>query len=310
LRGSKPAVGPRVCGVLLCLRVSLCLALPSFLCANSSDFDAVAGQMAEAIRHASKGSSGKPFVLVDGFGEVSGKETELSSELTNDLAQALRLGARNFQVMSADEPTGFLQSPSKDWCPADNQQASFFVDGTLAAADGRIDLNLLVKETINERDGGQRTIFDQHVRLPLSSERQVLATKTFGASAGDRSTKPIGWQRSGSRVPEDLADIVNFDLRATDPKNNRYTMPQCLSCRYAPFTPSALSGGMVGTVKLKTLVDANGDPQRIVVLSGLPCGLTKAAIDAVSHWKLAPAKNASGESIAAWVVTEQRFSLR
>jgi hypothetical protein len=307
LRSSKRAVCPRSCDVLVCLIVSLLLALPGFVRGDSSELDAIAGQIADAIQHASKVSSGKPFVLVDGFDGTSGKETELSGELTNDLAQALRLSAKNFQVMSADEPAAFFQGHSKDWCPVNDQQTSFVVDGTSTETGGQIDLHLLVRQTINKRDGEQRTIFDQNVSLPLSSERQDLATRKFGASAGD-TTKPIGWERAGFRAPEDLADVLDFDL-GNAKKNIGYKMPQRLSGRYAPFTDAAVSAGMSGTVKLKVLIDANGDPARIDVLSGLPCGLTKAAIDAFSQWKLAPAKDPTGKPIAAWVLAEQNFSL-
>jgi outer membrane biosynthesis protein TonB len=44
-------------------------------------------------------------------------------------------------------------------------------------------------------------------------------------------------------------------------------------------------------------------------LTGLPCGLTAAAIEAVKKWKLAPAKGPDGKPAAVRQMIEVRFNL-
>ncbi len=83
----------------------------------------------------------------------------------------------------------------------------------------------------------------------------------------------------------------------------------CIYCPRADYTDAAQVVKIQGTVKMDVLFDAEGRPAEIAIVDGLPCGLNKAAVDAVVQWKVTPAKDPSGKPAAIWTTIQVTFQL-
>ena len=84
-------------------------------------------------------------------------------------------------------------------------------------------------------------------------------------------------------------------------------VPPILSHQTASqFTPAALHDKVQGTVQLRTVVDADGIPQRIVVTHPLGYGLDEQAANAVAKWRFNPALHA-GKPVPAAILINMDF---
>lgn len=74
------------------------------------------------------------------------------------------------------------------------------------------------------------------------------------------------------------------------------------------FTTEARENEVVGTVKLRMILGADGRVSNIAVVKGLPDGLTESAIDAARLIKFTPALK-DGRSVSQWVMVEYNFNV-
>ena len=74
------------------------------------------------------------------------------------------------------------------------------------------------------------------------------------------------------------------------------------------YTESARTNQITGTVVLKVVFSSNGMVTNIHVISGLPHGLTKKAIDAARKIKFIPAMK-DGKYVSMWMQLEYNFNL-
>jgi len=75
---------------------------------------------------------------------------------------------------------------------------------------------------------------------------------------------------------------------ATPPPGENIETPKLLR-KVKPVYPSeARAAGIRGEVVLEMIIDKSGSVRDVKVVRGLPKGLSRAAVDAVSQWKFKP----------------------
>jgi periplasmic protein TonB len=86
-------------------------------------------------------------------------------------------------------------------------------------------------------------------------------------------------------------------------------VPRALNRPRPNYTEEARKNGINGVVRARLLVDKEGAPKTVTVLSFLPDGLTEQAILAIKEMRFTPALR-SGEPVAYAVTLEVEFNLR
>ena len=72
--------------------------------------------------------------------------------------------------------------------------------------------------------------------------------------------------------------------------------------------PEYSAQGIRGKVVLKAILTASGKVTRIIVVSGLPGGLTEAAVKAASKISFEPAMKKDGRYVSQWMQLEYDFN--
>ena len=88
-----------------------------------------------------------------------------------------------------------------------------------------------------------------------------------------------------------------------------YSMPRCVYCPRADYSPQATEGRVQGTVELVAVIGEDGLIKNLRVVKGLPGGLTLEAIKAVERWRLQPATGPDGKPVAVRVPIQVSFQL-
>jgi TonB family protein len=281
--------------------------VPEHTRAQAPDLDAIAPRLADAILSLSRGLIVKPSVVVTDFVETNGKSNEMGKELARQLSMALAKNARDFVVADSDGEydtagTGRLPSQSASDaavnCSTGKPKPTFVVGGDMDELQDRV-----VVRTKATRTEDNKRVFDERVTLPMTPELKALESRspsvTEKVSGGGGPT----WVRPGFRLADNGANIPSMDAVTN------YTPPRCLVCAHAEYPESAMAAKIRGTISLRILVDATGQPAEIVVLNGLPCGLNEKAIETVATWRLEPAKGPDGKPVAVWQKAQLSFQL-
>jgi TonB family protein len=272
------------------------------------DFDASASRLADAVLLLSRGLIVKPSVVVMDFVETHGGSNEMGKELSRQFSHSLATKARDFIV--ADSNSGFdafgadrstfrstADAPTVD-CSAGQPKPTFLVEGYLDELQDRVVVR--IKATWTEDN---KAVFDERVTLALTPELKSLESKPPSSAVKPSNQNGPTWVRPGFRVPANGVIVPSID------SVDNYTPPRCLECPRADYPDSAMAAKVQGVIKLRILVDATGQPEEIIVLKGLPCGINERAVETVSMWKLEPAKGPDGKPAAVWQNAELSFSL-
>lgn len=86
--------------------------------------------------------------------------------------------------------------------------------------------------------------------------------------------------------------------------------PRCKSCPPPDYTASARKQRMQGVLYLCGIVTSNGKIEHVVVTQTVDKYLDRAAIEIVKTWKLEPAHDADGHTVAALTPLEVVFRMR
>jgi TonB family protein len=301
IHGYFPA-RPRALQFFLCLLLGL-LSLHSAN-AQGSDLDGIASRLSGAIIASSRGLYAKPTVLVMDFTETHSRPNELGARLADTFSTLLDQNARDFVVSGRDSrfeafrigwsSKQIRNDTSAPDCSAGQPKPTIVVDGYTDNLTDR--LAIRVKAT---RIEDSKVIFDERTAVPFTPELQSLEPKLLSSPATPSALTGLAWVRPGFHIPDDEARVP--------PPDKSQTPPTCLYCPIAKYPDSAMSAKIQGTVELRLLVDQDGNPAEIIVLKGLPCGLSEQAVKAVATWRLSPAKDAGGKPIATWQHAEAEF---
>lgn len=252
--------------------------------AQVSPVQELASRLAASISAAHQKS-----VIVFDFVGPGDKFTALGTDLADQFSAALVQSATTFSVADRKEILDTLQKKHYEL------QALLQMDLALPLAHyldvqsvvfGQIsvqDDNLIVLVQAYRTDDGRR-IEGLRVSMPLTAEMKKLSAVQTEAENPMR----------------------NY------PQNGRdgYSYASCLHCPNPQYPPGAVHQQIVGTVSLQAVIEADGRPSTILVLKGLPDGLTEAAIAAVQTWRFKPATGPDGKPAAVVMPIEVTFRIR
>lgn len=274
-----------------------------------TDLPTLAANAAEAIRKSSSKTTEEIHVRVLDFVERYTEPTELAHEIASQFADQLRKDATGFDVLDADElrqriadpkipPTAFANS---SWmrCYASELGDTMVIEGTLRVApDGAV----LDIEVWSAR--ARKSIFEESGIVPLTPSMEQLARKPAASiplPAFDTYEDRLWVNPKLSPLPDEQTVEPN-ELEG-------YTIPRCIRCTNPSFSDDALAAQLQGTILLKAQILADGSLTRLVLLKGLPCGLTDRAFEAAETWTFEPAKKPDGTPVAADISLEVTFRL-
>lgn len=126
------------------------------------------------------------------------------------------------------------------------------------------------------------------------AEARALAPREFDSS-----------KRLTSRF-EAVSEYLNYKDRAKDPGT---TKARILNSPRPEYTPQARAYGVTGNVAILVRLNESGVDDRVIVLTGLPDGLTESAQKAVLKLKAEPATR-DGKPIPSWSHVIVNFSIR
>lgn len=258
--------------------------------AEQPELDALASQVAATISASQRSLLVSSTVQVEDFSELHGPLSQLGSYLSDQFEEALENRVHGLVLVSHTKLGKTLQAQmiapqdfsKEDLLVCQNPRAAitFAVDGYIESLDDTITLWLIVWRV---RDNAK--IFDRRITLPKTETMQQLLAKSL----------PV------PRPPElHLTDVAEAG-------QNGVGMPECLSCPSPSFTDEAVKAKVGGKVLLGVVVSPQGIAERIIVLKGAPCGLSRRAFETVQNWKFKPALDANGKPVAVWTLIEVSF---
>jgi TonB family protein len=289
------------------LFLALVGALPERTYGQAPDFGAVAGRLSDAIALVSRGMLAKPSVVVTDFAETHGGSNAMGAELARELSKSLGKNARDFVVadpggeFDTSSAAGPPSQPAADAgvnCSAGKPKPTFVVSGYMDELQDRVVVRI---EAVRTED--KKSVFDERVTVPLTAELQALESKPVSTPDKPSGQNEPAWIRPGFHIADNGANVPSMNSLGN------YTPPRCLECMHAEYPESAMGAKIQGMISLRILIDATGQPAEIIVLKGLPCGLSERAVETVAAWRLEPAKGPDGKPAAVWQNVQMKFEL-
>ena len=90
---------------------------------------------------------------------------------------------------------------------------------------------------------------------------------------------------------------------------NDYSSPKCLRCPQPQFSEEAKDRRAQGTAPFIVVIDENGGVKDIRVVTALPYGLTRQAVQAIQKWTFQPATAPNRKLVAVRQLIEVSFHL-
>ena len=258
--------------------------------AQDPPMDAAAGQIANAITHAKQRR-----VIVFNFSGPDRKITPLGQKLADEFSAALAKSARKLHVEDRSQIPGAIKANSYpvdfvDWGElahafAQDIHAQSFVMGELSVENDQ--LNVAIS---SYRADTGKSINSVQVAWAISDDDRKMTAENLAAT---------------------VHSIVPSDVQAKYPNSGTrgYSFPTCLYCPGVDYTSEALNRKISGTVELEGIVGEDGQLHDVQVLKPLPFGLTRAAIEGVTKWRLKPATGPDGKPAAVRQIVEVSFQL-
>jgi TonB family protein len=253
--------------------------------------------ISEAIVEATKADKVKPRVRVETFRGADGDANELGVELANQLSGLLRQSSATsvqgfFYVL---DRTSGTSSADNQPCDEGHPWPDILVKGRIDERLGQLSLRVTATRT-----SSTLPIFDRSVSLQMDPAMEAMMAKRL-PSAGDSGV----WLRPGYDPDQDPKSKDFKD----EPKSENVTPPSCIDCSRAGYTDEASMAKIQGTVTLRLLVSKDGQPLKIVLVDGLPCGMNRRAMEAVARWTLHPARDSRGTPLEVWQEADITFQL-
>ena len=150
------------------------------------------------------------------------------------------------------------------------------------------------------------------VRLEWEEEEGRQARYREAAQALETYLKMIPDSASRSLWQDQLDSLRVYSQLSADPHvfvGNQVTAKARILSKPAPsYTTEARDQKVTGTVVLRAVFTAEGQVKYILVIVGLPGGLTERAIEAARRIKFQPATK-DGKPVSMWIQLEYNFNL-
>lgn len=243
-----------------------------------------AARISAAILH----SKMKRVVVFDFVGPGNNSVTLLGKNLADDFSKMLAVSSTKLKVEDRSQigevvnNEGYTQIallyPGTAASIARDLKAQELIWGSLSSEAGGIK----VRVSLDKASSDFKNMESAEMLLPLSDQRKELLSHVV--------------------VPDPLA---NYPIAG----EGGYSDPRCVFCPSPPFTNEALQDRVEGTVVLWASVGLHGEIGKIVIVRGLPDGLTEQAIKAVRNWRLTPATGPDGKPAAVQTGIDVEFHL-
>jgi TonB family protein len=246
----------------------------------------IANQMAEALIRAKQKS-----VIVFDFSGPREDVSTLGQDLAHNFSLAVTANKAAIQVVDQSKvkalcvEQGLTDSAARDTSTAAWIGQQFHADAVILGRISIVDSNLLLKVS-SYRSQNEKLIAEMSMTAPLTDDLRVLMTKQGYAMR-----------------------LAQRDPTLSVPGTHGVTFPHCVYCPTANYSDEARHKRLQGTVTLAAIVGTDGKARDIVVVKGLPYGLAKQAVEAVSRWTFVPASGPDGTPTDARQVIEVSFHL-
>ena len=154
--------------------------------------------------------------------------------------------------------------------------------------------------------------------LTVSLDRLALPAKPELADAADSAEQYLALSpklsKKKSQEWRDRADILRFFATQTAAGLEIYsgkqvtTKARVISKPEPTYTEDARKNQVTGTVVLRAVFAADGTVRAIHVISGLPDGLDRRAVEAARHIRFIPATK-DGKPVSMWMELQYNFNL-
>jgi TonB family protein len=265
---------------------------------NHKQLDDLALDVSGAIVKSSHRSPLRVEAAVGDFAEQDGVVTPLGVELADEFSAALSKYAKGFEVIDRSMLTGTtpVYRPSTDdladasgaECSGKEFNSTILVTGTVNELQDRLVLWVKVQRY-------HAVIYDRRVTIPLTDAIKTLASEPRP------DPKKIAW------VNPEHPPVTNTEATKGGTKGVGY--PACVYCPMAQYSDLASTAKIQGTVTLDVIISSDGFPSRILLVKGLPCGLSQQAIEGVKRWRFSPALDSDGKPVAVDQIVEVTFHM-
>jgi TonB family protein len=264
---------------------------------QDDDIGNLAFSIAEAVIETTKTSVSKPTIRVEDFRQTNGSANllgvALANQVSNQLSQLSKTSVRYFFFV-ADRPSNGQVSFANQPCDSQHPWPSMLVTADMDEVDGRLVLRVRVI-----RVSSSQSAFDRRISLPMDSSMKAEFATVLRV---EPQPSDVWVNPSYVASEEEESKAAQVDQKA-----GGYQAPKCVRCGPAQYTDGALAAKIQGTITLRMLVSRDGDPLKLFVVEGLPCGLNQAALRSVANWKLVPAKAPDGKPVEVWQEAEVTF---
>ncbi|HEY4837503.1 MAG TPA: energy transducer TonB [Candidatus Acidoferrales bacterium] len=113
----------------------------------------------------------------------------------------------------------------------------------------------------------------------------------------------------GKQGPGAGPGIGGVGSSAVGPPGRGVRAPTCAFCPRPEYSDQARQSRFQGLVELNVVVQADGRPGKIELVSGPGLGLDEKAIEAVRNWRFNPAIGPTGKAVAVVIPIEVQFQL-
>jgi TonB family protein len=251
--------------------------------AQLPEIDPLATRLADALAH----SKQKSVIVFDFWGPDQAL-TALGQNLAQNLSTALAARPVSLEVLDRSGiPAACLRhglslanthDPSIETWIGEDLGAKALVLGQLSIVDNKLEIQITAYRTEDQKwiaGFKQTSLITDAMRVLMVKEMESVAVKTAPAQ----------------------------------PSSNKYSYPKCIFCPTAEYDRRAADKGLEGTVLLNVIVGTNGKASDIIVVKGLPNGLTQKAIEAVGRWTFKPALTPQGQPVEVRQTIEVTFHL-
>jgi len=236
-----------------------------------------------------KNAKARTTYVVFDFLEPDGKSSQLGAHLADEFSEAL--------TNQLPELKQIERSKLRDLCERERFDFSKFETDKLGVwAANEIGADQVIFGTIEPKDAA----FLLHVRVIDNEEKQI----TDAGEVLDWTAERNAWHRQPAERLPPVAEWKDVPRLGSLKGGSE---PVCIECRIPAYTDAARKAKFQGTVITRVLVGEDGLVHGVVVMQGLPYGLSASTVEAVKKYKFKPVLGPDGKPVELQLDIETTF---